>query len=73
MTRHPIDLPDPEPTGPTIWAAREIRPVDRGHEVDSYRGYRAEYPTAGQTFLTLAVIIAIAAFGIAVLVGWALA
>lgn len=21
----PVDLPDPEPNGPTIWAAREVR------------------------------------------------
>jgi len=25
MTRDPIDLPDPEPARPTIWAAREVR------------------------------------------------
>lgn len=30
MTRpFPPDLPDPEPRGPTIWAAREIRPEAR--------------------------------------------
>lgn len=59
MTRLPPDQPDPEQPGPTIWAAREIRPDPR--------------PTEGETFLSLASVVAAVLLGLALLAAWAFA
>lgn len=39
---------------------------------DAYRGYPAEYPSTGQTWFVLAVIVGIALLGVVLLLGWAL-
>ena len=72
MTRTPIDLPDPEPTGPTIWAAREIRQVDCVYPAESYRGYRAEYPTPGQAWAAVAMVVVVVLVVIGAMFAWAL-
>lgn len=49
------------------------RPIDPTppREPDSYRGYRAEYPTPGQAWCAVAGIVLFAAICIGALLGWA--
>ena len=49
------------------------RPIDPTppREPDSYRGYRAEYPTPGQAWCAVCGLVAVMVIGIGALFGWA--
>ena len=65
MTRsHPIDLPDePRPSIPDAY---------RVYPVESYRGYRAEYPTPGQAWAAVAMVVVVVLVLIGAMFAWAL-